>query len=227
MKYKNVCIIPARSGSKRIKNKNIRIIGGKPLISHVINICKKAKVFDRIIVSTDSKIIKKIALKYKVEVPNLRPQKYSNDNASINSVIKYLFKKLKFESMDYLYCVFPTAILLEPIDIKNSLKKIIAKKADHLLTLSQYKSPIERSIYIKKNKLNYLNKNKINKKTQNLKKYYFDTGSFFIHKVNSYKKRFNDKPKNSIAYFLDEFKCVDVNDKNDLKLLEILFKNKK
>ena len=227
MKYNNVCIIPARSGSKRIKNKNIRIVSGKPLISHVINICKKAKIFDQIIVSTDSANIKKIALKHKVEVPNFRPKKYSNDNATINSVIKYLFKKLKLHSVDYLYCIFPTAILLEPKDIKDSLNEIINKKADHLLSLSQYKSPIERSISIKKGKLNYFRKDKINNKTQDLKKYYFDTGSFFIHKVDAYKKKFNDKPKNSIAYFLDEFKSVDVNDKNDLKLLEILFKNKK
>ena len=52
---KPVCIIPARKGSKRIKNKNIELFAGKPLISYVIKTAKKSKLFSRIIVSTDSK----------------------------------------------------------------------------------------------------------------------------------------------------------------------------
>ena len=52
---KPICIIPARKGSKRIKNKNIKLFAGKPLISYVIRIAKKSKLFSRVIVSTDSK----------------------------------------------------------------------------------------------------------------------------------------------------------------------------
>ena len=129
MKYRSVCIIPARSGSKRVKNKNITIINKKPIISHVIETCKRAKIFDKIIVSTDSKKIKKISEKYNAEVPSLRPKEFSNDNAKINSVIKYCLKTYRLESFDFIFCLFPTAIMITPTDLKNALNFMIKKKS--------------------------------------------------------------------------------------------------
>ena len=75
-----IAIIPARSGSKSIKDKNITPYKGKPLIYHSIKIALKSKYIDRVIVSTDS-INTKISLKFGAEVPFLRPKKYSSDNA--------------------------------------------------------------------------------------------------------------------------------------------------
>ena len=70
-----ICVIPARSGSKRLKNKNIKSFNGKPIISYAIKIAKSSKLFSRIIVSTDCKKIKSIAEKYGAEVPFLRSKK--------------------------------------------------------------------------------------------------------------------------------------------------------
>ncbi len=71
---KPICIIPARKGSKRIKNKNIKLFAGKPLISYVIKIAKKSKLFSRIIVTTDSKKIANIAKNNGAEVPFIRDE---------------------------------------------------------------------------------------------------------------------------------------------------------
>ena len=76
---KPICIIPARQGSKRIKNKNIKLFAGKPLISYVIGIAKKSKLFSKIIVSTDSEKIANIAKNNGAEVPFLRNKKLSDD----------------------------------------------------------------------------------------------------------------------------------------------------
>ena len=73
-----ICIIPARQGSKRIKNKNITIFNGEPIIYYAIDLAKKSKLFSRIIVSTDSLKIAKIARKYGAETPFLRSKKLSN-----------------------------------------------------------------------------------------------------------------------------------------------------
>ena len=222
---KVVCIIPARGGSKRIKNKNIKIIDKKPLIGHVIETCIKSKKFKDIIVSTDSKKIKKIISNYRqVKVPELRPAKYSNDNATINLLIKYLFKKYNLASYDYLFCIFPTAILIKKNDIHKALNQIIKTKSSHLLTISQYKNEIQRSIQIKKKKIIYNFKDLVQKKNKSFTKNYFDTGSFFIHKIKDYKKNFNEKPKNSTGYIIDYFRAVDVNDLNDLKMLKLIYK---
>ena len=75
--YRLLALIPARSGSKRLKNKNILKLGGKPLIAHAIIAAKKSKIFDKIILSTDSKKYASIGKKFGAEVPFLRPPKFS------------------------------------------------------------------------------------------------------------------------------------------------------
>ena len=74
----NFAIIPARSGSKGIKNKNIKDFGGYPLLAWTIKICKKCKSIDRIILSTDSEEYQKLAIKYGAEAPFLRPKRISS-----------------------------------------------------------------------------------------------------------------------------------------------------
>jgi len=79
----NIAIIPARSGSKRILNKNTKLFFGFPIIYWSLKAAKESKIFDKIIVSTDSKRIAEIAKKYGAEIPFLRPKKYSNDKIGI------------------------------------------------------------------------------------------------------------------------------------------------
>ena len=75
-----VVLIPARSGSKSLKNKNILKLKGIPLIAHSIKFARKIPNVKKVFVSTDSKRIKAISKKYNAEVPFLRPKKYSKDN---------------------------------------------------------------------------------------------------------------------------------------------------
>ena len=95
-KKMNIAIIPARSGSKRIKNKNIKLFCGKPIIYYSINEAKKSKIFQKIIVSTDSEKIKKISEKYGAEVPFIRPRNISRDESpewfAWQHALKYLEK---------------------------------------------------------------------------------------------------------------------------------------
>ena len=90
---KILAIIPSRSGSKGIKNKNLqKIIGSKSLIEHTYDIAKKSKIFDEIIVSTDSNVYKNYLQKKKIPIEYLRPKKLSKDYVSDLEVIKYELK---------------------------------------------------------------------------------------------------------------------------------------
>jgi CMP-N,N'-diacetyllegionaminic acid synthase len=115
---KVLCVIPARGGSKRIKNKNLKLFLGKPLLSYVVNEVKKSKVADKIIVSTDSKKIQNYAIKIGAESPFLRPKKISKDvptdDVSIHA-LKYFLKKKQF---------YDLVITLEP--------PAVARKAKHI-----------------------------------------------------------------------------------------------
>ena len=98
-KFKILGISLARGGSKAVKNKNIKELSGKPLIYYTIKEALKSKYLTDYIISTDSKKIKKIAEKYKAEVPFLRPKNLSNDRASSSSAlihaVKFLEKKIE------------------------------------------------------------------------------------------------------------------------------------
>ena len=95
---KVICIIPARKGSKGLKNKNIKKLKNIPLIAWSILVAKKCKMIDEIIVSTDSKKISKIAKKYGAKVPFLRPSNLATDKSSSFEVLKHainFYKKKK------------------------------------------------------------------------------------------------------------------------------------
>ena len=107
-----ICIIPARSGSKRIRNKNIKLFHGKPIISYAIQLAKSCGLFKRIVVSTDSYNISKIAKKYGAEVPFLRSKKLANDFAATSEVVVDCIKRISSQTTKYHFCLYPTTTLL-------------------------------------------------------------------------------------------------------------------
>ena len=99
MKPKVICIIPARGGSKGLKNKNIRKINNKPLIYYPIKAALKSKVCDKIVVTTDSNNIAKLSKKYGAEVPFLREKKYAKDLTTTEKTLQHAL--LNFEKFPY------------------------------------------------------------------------------------------------------------------------------
>ena len=186
-KKKPVCIIPARGGSKRIKNKNIIDFFGKPIIAYSIITAKKTKLFSRIVVSTDSYKIKRVAEKYGAEVPFIREKKYANDYVGTDIVIKDCIKKIRSQDYEYHVCLYPCSPLIDVRDIIFSYKKIKNLKFDKLTSISQYNQSPERSFILKKNKIIFAKKSvlkTLRKRGQDLKKYYFDTGNIVIFKTS-------------------------------------------
>ena len=129
---KPICIIAARGGSKGVPNKNIRLLGKKPLIAHTIESAIKSKLFSNVIVSTENKKIANIAKKYGATIPFYRPKKLATDNASMDDVLLDVIKKLKlleyeFEVVVNRDCTTP---LIQNSDIKASINLLDRKKCD-------------------------------------------------------------------------------------------------
>ena len=116
MKKNAICIIPARSGSKRIPLKNIKKINNVHLIGHVIKNLKSSSIFKDIFVSTDSNKIKNISKKYGAKVPFLRGKKYSNDKTTVIQVIEDALRRINLDyQFDYVCYIFPTSIFVRKI----------------------------------------------------------------------------------------------------------------
>ena len=122
-----IAIIPARGGSKRIPNKNIKLFFGMPILGRTILKLKKTKLFKDIYVSTDSKKIAKIAKKYGAKVPYYRSKKLSDNFTSTQKVIQDMINFLNKKTINssYVCCVYPTAFNINSNDIHNNYWKLI------------------------------------------------------------------------------------------------------
>lgn len=165
---KIIAIIPARSGSKRIIDKNIKKYKGIPLISHSIKHSLKSKYIQRTIVSTDSEKYAKIAVKYGAEVPFLRPKKISQNRSTdlecFTHCLSFLKKKENYVP-DIIVHLRPTYPIREKGLIDNCIKLLIKKKDFHSLrTICISEDPIEKMWF--KNKDNSIF-NPVTKNTQN------------------------------------------------------------
>ena len=223
----NIAIIPARQGSKRIKEKNIKKFLGKPIISYTIKKVKSSKLFDYVVVSTDSLKIKKISEKFGAKVFFLRPKKISNDKAKTQDVIKHALKWFKNKNLQFNYvcCIYPTSVLIKPYDLIKSYKLIRSSKWSFVMSAQKYSTQVERSFNLINRKISLFNKKKFNKNSQNLKDFYHDAGQFYwgTPKIWCSKNTINNK---STIYELKKYQTVDINTLEDWKFAEKIYKHR-
>lgn len=225
MKNRYCCIIPARQGSKRIKNKNIILINRKPIISYSISAAKKTGLFKKIIVSTDSNKIAKISKKYGATVPFLRSKKLSDDKTSTMEVLIDTIKRNKI-SDEYVFLVYATNPLLNKSDIIKSFKYLKKLKGDCLISAKEFQSSPLR-MFEKRKKSNFYKfkfKKFQKKNSQDLSKYYYDSGSFYIFKTRELLEKKDFLPTKVVLYKLKRYSSVDLNDYEDLSFLKHLIK---
>jgi N-acylneuraminate cytidylyltransferase len=190
---KILAIIPARGGSKGVSGKNIKILGDKPLIGYTIEQALESTLLSKILVSTDDSSIAAVALNYGVDVPFLRPQKLSDDNASSISVVQHAiaFLEAKGEFFDAVCLLQPTAPFRERGFIDKAIAVFKEKKADSLVTVLQV--PLEYNPHWvfeadEKGCLTIATGEKeIIKRRQDLPKAFFRDGSLYLTKIEAIK----------------------------------------
>ena len=128
-----LCLIPARAGSKRIRGKNIKMFGGKPLVAHTILQARKVKFVDRIIVDTDSPAIATLAKKYGAEVPFLRPKRLAGEWVQVIDSTAHLLARLKKETRLIRYMVSNAQNFNpEPRKPSNKIRRVPETKASDI-----------------------------------------------------------------------------------------------
>lgn len=225
----NLCIISMRAGSKDVKNKNFKLINGKPLMYYTIKQAIKSKIFDHIIVSTDSKKILKFAKSYGAEGWFLRPKRLASSRSKKVPVIKHAF----FEAEKFYNKNFETII---DLDVTSPLRKIddiikahkffIKKKANILITgCKSKKNPYFNMFELKNNKIQKIKKLKKNiYRRQDAPTTYDFNASIYIWKRESlinFKSFFSNK---AVFYEMPENRSIDIDSELDFKLVEFLLK---
>ncbi len=230
-KKKILAIIPARGGSKRLPGKNIRLLGGIPLIKHTINAVIHSKYVDKIIVSTDDKQIASVAKESGADVPFLRPAELSTDTANTFSVVEHallFLKKKPGQEYDYILLLQPTSPLRTSKDIDASVELLEQKNADAVISVCECEhSPIWSNTLPENLSMNkFIKEEYANIRSQDLPTFYRLNGAIYLVDI----KRLLDEQdfilkEKSFAYVMDSNKSVDIDNEIDFKLAEILLQN--
>ncbi|MEQ3307161.1 GDSL-type esterase/lipase family protein [Fusobacterium varium] len=224
---KKIAIIPARSGSKGLPNKNILMLLDKPILAYTIEAAIKSKSFEKVIVTTDSLEYKEIAEKYGAEVV-IRNEELSNDNASSYMVIKDILDKNFELEYDYFVLLQPTSPFRNSEHIIESIIKF-EKNINNFDFLVSVAESSKSSVLIKEIAQDESLKNYdidfSNYKRQKFKEYY-PNGAIFIGKKEEYLLKKDFFGKKSIAYFMNKEDSIDIDDRLDFELAILVMNTK-
>lgn len=223
---KFLAIIPARGGSKRLPRKNVLDLCGKPLITYTIEAALKSKYIDKVIVSSDDEEILNISKKNGADIIK-RPIDLANDTATTFDTIKHTIDN--FEKYDYIVLLQPTSPLRNEKHIDEAIQLLEEKNADSIISVCEMDhSPLWSNTLPKDgNMSNFLKDEILNKRSQDLEKYYRLNGAIYICKTSKLleEKSFILKKK-IFAYIMDRKNSIDIDEKIDFHIAKILIKVK-
>jgi pseudaminic acid cytidylyltransferase len=222
----SIAIIPARGGSKRIPQKNIRDFLGKPIISYSIEIAKESKLFERIIVSTDDNEIAETATKYGAEVPFVRPSNLSDDYTGTHDVVGHAVKWLIDSGIkvENVCSIYPTAPLIQKKDLAKGFDLIKSGEWESVFAATKFSYPIFRSFHFTENGgLKMFFPDHYHSRSQDLVEAMHDAGQFYWANAKVWMQPPKQYNKNSTVILLPEWRVQDIDNLEDWKRAELIY----
>lgn len=241
---KNIIFIPARTGSTRVKNKNLQKFGRETLLSNKIKTCLNANIGE-VIVSTNSLKVLKYAESLGALCPFIRPKKYSTSKATTISTILHYLRFLILENNiipDYLTLCPPTNPFLKPETLKNAYKVFKNEKFNSLVPITSPSDHPFKFIKLREKKITF-DTFKVNKlkwtdleRTQDWPSTYIASSSFKICKTSYFLKYIKNKSplfnkktadiSSSMHYKISRIEDFDINNAYDIELANFILKRK-
>ena len=229
---KVLAIIPARGGSKGIPRKNIVPLLGKPLFAYTAEAALKSKFINRAILSTDDERIKKIALKYGLEVPFIRPKNLSGDKVSGLQVIKHAVRtvyKIDGYSPDTIIVLQPTSPLRKTKHIDEAIKIFHENNADSLVSVTKVDHKYNPYSVMKLNKDGTLQSFLDFDEKKNLRQlkpvFYARNGAaIYICTQKCLMENNSLFGEKILPYYMEKNESIDIDDVLDLEIAEMLLK---
>lgn len=224
--YKNIAIIPARGGSKRIPHKNIKPFLGKPIIAYSIEAAIQSGLFSEVMVSTDDNEIAEIAKKYGANVPFFRSPQTANDFANVGEVIEevlltYLKQDKKFDNV---CCILATAPFIKSERLAEAYQLLLNQNYDSVFPIVRFSYPIQRALRLSGGNVSMFQPENFAKRSQDLEPAYHDSGQFYWMKVEEFMKQKRFFSNNAGAIILPETEVQDIDSEEDWKMAEWKYK---
>ncbi len=222
----NICVIPARGGSKRIPRKNIKAFNGKPIIAYSIEAAIESKCFDKVIVSTDDHEISLVSKSYGAEVPFMRPNDLANDYTTTIPVIKHAINWMENENytIDNVCCLYATAPFIQTKSINKSYKQLIDTDASYCFSVTNFVFPIQRAIKISENnRVNMFYPENFNTRSQDLDESFHDAGQFYWGKAEAFQDEVPIFSNDAVAFILPRYLVQDIDTLEDWVRAELMY----
>ncbi len=220
---KNLCIIPARGGSKRIPRKNVKHFLGKPIIAYSIDAALRTGLFDEVMVSTDDAEIAEVAKLFGANVPFMRSERTANDYATLADVIREVLETYNAKGISYdnVCCVLATSPMLRSEDLIAGYDKLQNSDFTSIVPIVEFSYPILRSFKMSDNgEISYNWPEYAKSRSQDLPRAYHDSGTFYWHKVKPWLQGTSIRG----AIVVDEETVQDIDTEHDWKMAEMKYK---
>ena len=226
---RRIAIIPARSGSKGLLNKNVLPLLGKPLMAYTIEAALQSNCFDVVFVSTDSQVYADVAIQYGANASFLRSRDNASDIASTWDVVREVIARFREcrETFDVITLLQPTSPLRNIIDIQNAMKLFDEMHANFVESVCEMEhSPLWSNTLDETLSLKDFIKPEYNMRRQQLPKYYRKNGAIFIIRADNLEGLEYLYSDGSYAYIMPLERSIDIDNKFDMQLAELLMNQK-
>ncbi|MDE7446811.1 MAG: acylneuraminate cytidylyltransferase family protein [Lachnospiraceae bacterium] len=226
MKENILAIIPARSGSKGLKDKNIKDLCGKPMMAYTIEAAAASGIFNTIHVSTDSEQYAQIAMQYGADVPFLRDANYATDQSSSWDVVDYVLEEYKKLGKQFTMIALlqPTTPLRTAENIKGAYEVFLQNNANAVVSVCEVDHPPLWTDVLPKdgNMKGFVAKEYREVPRQQMPVYYRVNGAIYLMKTEMLTDIINLYDRNCYAYVMDKNHSIDIDDEYDFRLVEYM-----
>ncbi len=222
----NIAVIPARGGSKRIPNKNIRPFCGKPIIAYSIELAVQSGLFDRIIVSTDSDKVAGVAVQHGAEVPFKRPETLADDYTGTGAVVTHALQWCREEGLavDFACCIYATAPLLQLRFLREGWERLRSSAQAYAFAVTAYEFPIQRSLRLEGDGVAPMFPEHTETRSQDLEPVYHDAAQFYWGRAEAYLKSIPMYSPRSSPIVIPKHLVQDIDREEDWIRAELMYR---
>lgn len=223
----NIAIIPARCGSRGLKDKNIKIFNGKPLIAYTIEAALESGIFKKAVVSTDSPVYAEIAREYGGTVPFLRSRELAADDASPWDAVKEVLQYEKSHGENYEVCALlqPTSPLRKAFHIQEAYQEFMEKKAYAVVSTCKVEHPVQWCFEVGEdgNMNQFSNSVYRNSRRQDLAVHYRENGAIYLVRPRILENSGDIYMERCYSYLMKQEYSIDIDSLIDFEVAEILY----
>ena len=218
-----LALIPARGGSKRIANKNIKSFAGKPIIGWTIEKAFRTKLFKSVIVSTDDKRIAEVSKNFGAEIAYPRPASISDDQSTVVEVVKHCIEELEKsgEHYDYVVLLYATAPLMDENDIIKATEDLCEQ--EFRVSVNEYSYPIQRALRLERNEIKMFEPLNFKKRSQDLEPFFHDAAQFIIGSSQMWKTKTPFVDGVTRPFIVPKYRVQDIDNEDDWYEAELKF----